>query len=401
MPHVSRRGLRLLLCLAAITAAASTGWKEWRNHEARTLVTKGARLLRSERTNLGEPDGTQAARALALLQEAAELRSPTPHAERMTMWARALGAYAQQDPRQLETVLAEHRERYGWTRGTRWLAGRRARDIGDLREARRHAVMGLSKAPSDSHLVLLATDVALDMNEPEKAEGYLFRLPIGQLASSAAQLRAGLIYERKGKFAQAVRAYRRAGRQDPSNAAAWTNLGAVLRRAGKPERGTRAFSLALGADPHHAEALLGRGLCQLELGHLGKAAKDLQRARQLNPRNGRTEIAWGDLRTRQGRLDSAIGAYREGLRRGADASTAQVKLGNALIRAGRPHEAAGAFKKALSADPSLAAAHNGFGVSQMLLGRKGAARLAFQTAADIDPADPNPRRNMRLLAQAG
>lgn len=74
------------------------------------------------------------------------------------------------------------------------------------------------------------------------------RLPADQLSD------LGVLYEREGRFDDAVWAYQQAVWRDPKCSRAYVNLGNVLRRQGKPDQARFRYRQAMAADPTSFEA---------------------------------------------------------------------------------------------------------------------------------------------------
>lgn len=94
--------------------------------------------------------------------------------------------------------------------------------------------------------------------------------------------RLGLIYEQKGKTAEAMASYRQALEIDPSLTAAYLNLGIILSREGNYAQAEQQLLKAVKQDPGYAKAYYNLGLVYAEQANPDSALSMLQRAIELD-----------------------------------------------------------------------------------------------------------------------
>ncbi len=131
----------------------------------------------------------------------------------------------------------------------------------------------------------------------------------------------GVTYERAGRIAAAVEAYRKAIAVGPGSATPYTNLGVLLGRSGDEEAALALFRRATAVQPEDSVAWLNLGV---SLNRLGRHAE-------------------------------ALGAFRQAVAVKPDYAEAYNKLGSTLVRTGAIAEAASVRQALARLDPQAAA----------------------------------------------
>jgi tetratricopeptide (TPR) repeat protein len=271
-------------------------------------------------------------------------------------------------------------------------------------DAQREIHHALELEPDHARALLLAADIALDLDHGQEARAHLTRLGALVPDSSTVHNRLGCALEEEGDLEGAERELRDAARLDRRGHDAYVNLGRVLRRQGRHEEAREAFDIAVRRAPSDPQALLGRGLARAATGDVRGAEQDFRRSAELGPNDAEPLLALGDLQRDLGSVSEAVATYRAAIdREDADAAS-WLKLGNALALLEDYSGASHSFEAAIRRSPELAAAHNGLGASLMHLStqepeRRPEAVLALERAFELDPSDPNPLMNLALLAE--
>jgi tetratricopeptide (TPR) repeat protein len=195
----------------------------------------------------------------------------------------------------------------------------------------------------------------------------------------------GLVHQKQGEFAQAIRAHEEAIRLNPRYADAYINLGVDLAAEGRTDDAIARYREAVRLAPYSAGARynLGRLLSAAGRGEEGLA--EIREAIRLDPEFADAHDALGSALQRVGRVDDAIAAYREAARLAPTSGAVQNNLGAALVSAGRIEEAATALREAARLLPDSGLAHDNLGRVLLMMGRHDEAAAEFQTAVRVAP----------------
>ncbi len=129
--------------------------------------------------------------------------------------------------------------------------------------------------------------------------------------------------------------------------------GDALLSSGRFDEAVSAYHRALRGQPSAigAHVNLGHALCHL--GRWAEAAEAYGRARQLDPGVPGVCANLGDALLRCGRWEEALSAYRGAIRERPGLASSHVNLGHALLQLNRRSEAAAAYRRALELNPTL------------------------------------------------
>ncbi len=144
---------------------------------------------------------------------------------------------------------------------------------------------------------------------------------------------------------------RSAVRLDPARAAAWNDLGALLLRAGKTEEAVAEFRRALSLDPGSAAAHCNLGAALAKMGAWDEAAAEVSRALAIDPRHAPAHYYLGQAMMERGRPDDAIAAWRQALEINPDYPEASDSLAMALRDRGEVAAALNLWRKAIELRP--------------------------------------------------
>jgi len=151
--------------------------------------------------------------------------------------------------------------------------------------------------------------------EDKDSRSFMAELGEGAYTSPYTYARVGLVYERAGRYREAVRAYRRSLEVNPKDVRVWVNLGNVYARMGKRKEAEEAYRRALEVDPGKFEVYFNLGSLYYTEGRYGKARETLERARALKPESPAVLYYLGLVHERQGDLSQALQCYRLASRR--------------------------------------------------------------------------------------
>ena len=212
------------------------------------------------------------------------------------------------------------------------------------------------------------------------------------------------------------------------------NAGSMF-RSGRYEEAVAAYQRAVRSQPSATGPYVNMGHALCHLGRWEEAAAAYERARKLDPDVPGVCANLGDALLRCGRWEGAIGAYRGAIRERPGAASCHVNLGHALLELNRNGEAVAAYRRARELDPGLpglagnlanasfkfgdwdvavaeyqaairerpddALAHVSLGHALCCLERWGEAAAAYQLALGIDPRAAEVQRKLAVaLSQA-
>lgn len=195
-----------------------------------------------------------------------------------------------------------------------------------------------------------------------------------------------LSLRRRGDFAAAREAARRAIDENRHDAAAWFNLGAALAGLGEAQASETAYRHALQLRPDYAEAWSNLGGL---LASLGRRDEAIAAYRNGIGANDRLAPIWSNLCNllwQAGRFGEAEEAGRRAAGLQPEFAPAWVNLANALMRLRRFDEAIDAYRKALALQPANADLHANLGVALRRNGLPGPAIDSLRHALQIDPS---------------
>jgi tetratricopeptide (TPR) repeat protein len=144
---------------------------------------------------------------------------------------------------------------------------------------------------------------------------------------------------------------RSAVRLDPGRAAAWNDLGALLLRSGKAEEAVTKLRRAVSLDPGFAAAHCNLGAALTKVGARDKAAAEVGRALALDPRYAPTHYHLGQIMLERGKPDEAIASWRRALEITPDYPEASDSLAAALRNRGEVAAALNQLRKAIEMRP--------------------------------------------------
>ncbi|MFN9813596.1 MAG: tetratricopeptide repeat protein [Deltaproteobacteria bacterium] len=372
--------------------------------ETEALIEGAEQRLRAPFVEAPGVDRVQASSAASMLERAIDMGRNDDEVRGTYHYARALEDLQRGDFVLAEGELSSAHQFLGETVDLVVLSAALSRGRLLHEDARREIQHALELEPRNARALLLAADIALDLDRGSEARAYLARLGALVPESSTVHNRLGVALEEEGDLEGAERELREAARLVRQGHDASVNLGRVLRRSGRHVEAREAFDVAVRRAPSDPQALLGRGLARAATADVRGAEQDFRRAAELAPNDAEPLLALGDLQRDLGAVSDAVTTYRAAIdREDADAASS-LKLGTAHDLLDDNTRSAPAFEAAIRRSPELAAAHNGFGASLMHLSAREPARrpeavLALERAFELDPTDPNPLMNLALLAE--
>jgi Flp pilus assembly protein TadD len=123
----------------------------------------------------------------------------------------------------------------------------------------------------------------------------------------------GLLRAGQGRWADAVRSYRRALDLRPASPETLTNLGMALLAQGQPREAIAQHQAAVALDPAYADGWNNLGIVQAEQGDPAAGVASLRKALSLQPRFPDAWMNLGHAYMAGGRVADAMTAYRQAL----------------------------------------------------------------------------------------
>jgi tetratricopeptide (TPR) repeat protein len=399
-----KRVLTFAIGVSSVIGAGTIAYAVQGMRETDALIEGAEQRLHAPFVEAPGVDRVQASSAASMLERAIDQGRTEDEVRGTYHYARALEDLQRGDLVLAEGELSSAHQFLGETVDLVVLSAALSRGRLLHEDAQREIQHALELEPDNARALLLAADIALDLDRGAEARAHLSRLGALVPDSSTVHNRLGVALEEEGDLEGAERELRDAARLDRQGHDAYVNLGRVLRREGRHEEAREAFDIAVQRAPSDPQALLGRGLARAATGDVRGAEQDFRRSAELGPNDAEPLLALGDLQRDLGAVSDAVTTYRAAIdREDADAAS-WLKLGNALALLEDYTGAAHAFEAAIRRSPELAAAHNGLGASLMHLSSEEPARrpeavLALERAFELDPSDPNPLMNLALLAE--
>jgi tetratricopeptide (TPR) repeat protein len=203
---------------------------------------------------------------------------------------------------------------------------------------------------------------------------------------------AGRLHESLGRPEEAIEQYRLALKEDPRNIKALNRLGLIFNRLGKFRDALELQSRAVILAPTEAHLWNNRAFSYILQRKWTLAEADLEKALVLSPNFCRARVNLAMVLAQQGRFDEAFGRFCQALPQ----SDAYYNMGLMFQSKGKTAEAAWAFRNALEMDPKLSAAAKR--LAKMPSEAIGAAK-AFDERGKLPL--PQPQEAIRGLAGIG
>ncbi len=128
-----------------------------------------------------------------------------------------------------------------------------------------------------------------------------------------AHINLGVVYEKQGRTAEAMKEYREALEINPRRANNYNNIGDLLDEAGEPDKALAEYQTALRLNPDAIEARLNLGGVLVELKRFDEAAEQFRLAAKLKPDDARPHYEMGKALLKQGRDGEAVDEFHQAL----------------------------------------------------------------------------------------
>lgn len=209
----------------------------------------------------------------------------------------------------------------------------------------------------------------------------------------------GLTHLREGRIDMALEDIQQAVRADGKNPYFQKGYGQVLAAKGRFDDAIKAFRRALELNPFYVDVRNDLGVALLAAGQREEGRRELMTVFNdpTNPTPERTayNIGWSLYEER--RYDEALTWYQTSLARSRGEVGPHVAIADTLTALGRSAEAIAQLEQALKVEPESALVAVELGAAYYRAGRFAEARKHLEEAARRDPAGPVGRRAAELL----
>lgn len=128
------------------------------------------------------------------------------------------------------------------------------------------------------------------------------------------------------KYAESIRAFKKAALLSPREAKIYSVLGWLYTRAGRQDLAVQAYKKALALDPHDSESQFELGMVFFKQKQFGKALKNFEKAVAYDADNFTAHIMVALSWERKGDLDRAIQEWKKIKVRFPEAKNAQAQI---------------------------------------------------------------------------
>ncbi len=225
----------------------------------------------------------------------------------------------------------------------------------------------------------------------------------------------GLVLCGKGRYEDAIEAFDKAIKLNPSSAVAWNNKGNALKLQNKHDEAIMAFDKSVELNPKYTDAWNNKGMALYDQHKYDKSILAYDTALEIKPKLAKAWYNKGLALCNQGKYQEAIWAYDKAIKndsKNIDAlynksithrSLGQIKeadetldlakrelncKGAELSNSEKHFEAIQAFDKAIGIDPKFLCAWVNKGITLSKMGRFGEAIEAINHAIEINPESP-------------
>ena len=175
-------------------------------------------------------------------------------------------------------------------------------------------------------------------------------------ADFIAHYNLGAVLQMRGKYPEAISAYREALRTEPKNVTAHNSLAVALVLQEDLAGAIAEFRAALQLDPHYLNARYNLASTLIASGDLSGAREELVHYLEENPNDAAAQATVGTIDFKEKNFSDALLRFREAVRLDPQDADTQVNLGVLLAKRGELQAAKEAFEHALRINPENQAA---------------------------------------------
>ena len=180
--------------------------------------------------------------------------------------------------------------------------------------------------------------------------GLLLLAACGSYSPLESHYNLGVEYYDDGKLPDAIREYRMAIDDNPSNVRAHYNLAVCYHDQGKKAEAAAEYGEVLKIDARNARALVGQASLKADEGKDAEAVSLLEKAAEADRDSGFPRSSLGAYYERKGDVDRAMEAYKASVAAEPGHAAGHAGIARILTRRGNYQDAAAEYAKALASD---------------------------------------------------
>jgi tetratricopeptide (TPR) repeat protein len=210
----------------------------------------------------------------------------------------------------------------------------------------------------------------------------------------------GSIYFRKAEYVKAAEQFQKAIEIREDYCLAYEFLGQSFKKQGRDEEAIKAFKKVLRIDPTRSDLRFELGLLYAKQGMNREAAGQFWKVVELEPGDGSAYLELGLLAEKQADYPQAILHYQKAIALNPEDIIGHYNLGIIYRKLKETEQAITEFKKAVSLDSDFVPAYVNLGRSYQDKGDRHQAILMYQKALEIEPNNPFVKNELApLLSQ--
>lgn len=209
----------------------------------------------------------------------------------------------------------------------------------------------------------------------------------------------GSVYERKGKYKDAIQAFHKAIELKPDNGEAYNNLGVAYKNSGDTDKAYTILQKALHVTRNKVDIYYNLGNLYRDRADYEKSEEYYRKSLELNPAYILAYNNLGTVLEKMKRDDEAVRVYRQGLQIDINHPRLHYNLGVIFKRNGLFKQAKSEFEFALRISHGWTQAMNNLGVVYQELGEPERALQIFRDILKTEPQNSEVHNNIGVLLQ--
>jgi|GEM_PF-2095715 len=227
--------------------------------------------------------------------------------------------------------------------------------------------------------------------------GTLGALPGVRKGTITKLINEGNEHYRKGRLAEAIKAYNQVLELDPENPEAWNNKGLILAVAGNYREALKCHLKAIELDPNNVDAISNVGMMHAKLEDYKTALEWYDKALVLDKSHETTWNNKGNLLSKLGKYDEALNCYNRALEINPNYMAAMNNKAVELIHLKRYDEAMELLNAVLRSRPLFSEGWYVKGKAYIGMGEFDKAIICLERSHRLNPDFQQAKRALDLL----
>lgn len=207
----------------------------------------------------------------------------------------------------------------------------------------------------------------------------------------------GIAYELIHDYEKARESYEKALEINPKSSSTLNNLAELTAHEGNRQDAAHLFDSAISSDPLYIEPYLNVAKMLIEMRKFSGAEPYLRKILNIEPRNAEALNLLGVITAVTERSEEAVAHFQEAIKSNSNHDSVFSNLGTALRSIGDLKRAIIAFEKASELNPDSTTTMNNLGVLYRETGNVEKAGYYFDRAIELSPDNPFPYLNLADL----